>query len=437
MIIFAFFYGMIIRRNVMVILLVCVCTYVQASDTLRIMHYNLMQYAVNVSSCITDLSHKDQCLRTIIKHVHPDIITVNEVGKELKYTKRILDSCLNIDGISCWAHGKLTSESGGNANKFSNMIFYNKEKLTMYTSYHVPNAVRDFNIYKLYVNNAGLRQGDTVFLVVIVGHLKAGVADSLKRESQVEVLMKNLGKIGKADNYIFCGDINVYSSYERAYQLLVNHPKSTIRFYDPIEKAGYWHDNPQFSTTHTQSTHDVYGDCYSAGGLDDRFDFILVSESIMKGTRQIKALPRTYRAVGQDGMRLNKSIIDNNTSLPAKMLNALSIMSDHLPVMMDLKIEEVNTSRWPAGNDLSREMKSVEVKKPMDNQLTFSLNDRQSREYKVEITSIFGQVVFVSQVQTTAGENEFTLNLPKLLPGIYCLKLTCEGAHTIRKIIKR
>lgn len=424
------------RKFLSIMLSVCMCAGVQAADTLRLMHYNLMQYAVNGSSCAADLSQKDKCLRILFDYVRPDIITVNEVGKEMMYTKRILDSCLNINGVSCWGHGRLTSESGGSANKFSNMIFYNKEKLTMHSSYHIPNAVRDFNVYKLYANSSDLRKGDTVFVIVVIGHLKAGVADSLKRENQVETLMKTLDRIGKADNYIFCGDINVYSSYERAYQLLVNYPNPAIRFYDPIEKAGYWHDNARFSTLHTQSTHDVYGGCYSAGGLDDRFDFILVSESVLRGTRNVKALPRTYKAIGQDGMRLNKSVTVNNTSVPVKVLNALSVMSDHLPVVMDVKISKT-VSQWHADSDLSKEMKSVEVKKPVDNQVSFSIKDRQSRVYQVEITSIFGQVVFYTQVQTSAGDNEFTVNIPKLLPGIYCLKLTCEGAHTIRKIIKK
>lgn len=427
-----------VKKIAGIIALVWLCGIAQAADTLRVMHYNLMQYSINTSSCINDLSAKDNALRLIVNRVQPDILTVNEVGKDVKYARRILDNCLNINGVSRWAHGKLTAVSGGEANLFSNMIFYNKDKLTMHSSYHIPNAVRDFNVYKLYANNTNLRGGDTSFIIVIIGHLKAGEADSVKRAEQVSALMERLKKIGRADNYIFCGDMNVNTSGERAYQLMVNNENANIRFYDPINKPGYWHDNPYYASIHTQSTHDIYGGCYSAGGLDDRFDFILVSESVLKGTRKVKALPRTYKTIGQDGKHLNKSILSGSNAESSELVNALSVMSDHLPVTMDVVILDASAEYAMADSkDLVREMQSVWVKNPIDNQVEFSLLDRQSRTYEVEILSIFGQVMYYTQVQTTAGNNEYKIKIPRLLSGIYCLRLTCDGVHTIRKIIKK
>lgn len=427
------------RKITVIVALLLLYNISQAADTLRIMHYNLMQYSLNASGCMHDLSAKDNALRTILNYVQPDILTVNEVGKDVKYTQRILDNCLNVNGVNSWVHGKLTSVSGGEASLFSNMIFYNKDKFTMHSSYCIPNAVRDFNVYKLYANSTNLRGGDTSFIVVIVGHLKAGESDSVKRAEQVSALMTRLKKIGRADNYIFCGDMNVNSSGERAYQLMVNNENANIRFYDPINKPGEWHDNPYYASIHTQSTHDTYGGCYSAGGLDDRFDFILVSQSVLKGTRHVKALPHTYKAIGQDGKHLNASILSGNHSESHNLITALSIMSDHLPIMMDVIIQNSHAEYAMVNGDknMEREMQSVSVKNPIDSHVEFSLYDRQPRIYEVEILSLFGQVMYYTQVQTDVGNNEYKIKVPRLMSGIYCLRLTCNGVHTIRKIIKK
>ena len=42
--------------------------------------------------------------------------------------------------------------------------------------------------------------------------------------------------------------------------------------------------------------------------MDDRFDFILASNEIMKNVDKIEYISGTYKALGQDGNRFNGSI---------------------------------------------------------------------------------------------------------------------------------
>ncbi len=59
---------------------------------------------------------------------------------------------------------------------------------------------------------------------------------------------------------------------------LINFSVEEYRFYDPINRVGDWHNNPSYADIHTQSTHTVYNNCASTGGMDDRFDFIMVQK---------------------------------------------------------------------------------------------------------------------------------------------------------------
>lgn len=79
------------------------------------------------------------------------------------------------------------------------------------------------------------------------------------------------------------------------------------------------------------------------GGLDDRFDLILVSEALAP-----RVIPGSYRSFGNDGVpRLNASIDEPpNTLVSASMAAALKCASDHLPLSVDIIIGET-----PAGID--------------------------------------------------------------------------------------
>ena len=276
-----------------------------AQDTLRMMQYNLMYYTENsgVSDCnqtTNNLDQKDANLRTIFEYVMPDVFCVNEIGSNVTYADRILDNVININGRDYYRHGPLTNYSGG---YIANMIFYDSRKLTLYSNTFITTAYRDINGYTMYYNSPDLAGGDTVFITFWIAHLKAGNYDDniAARLVQTQRLMNRIATSGAPGNYVFSGDLNLYGAEEPSYQELINYSNSLYRFYDPIDREGHWNNNSMFADIHTQSTHSSSTDCFSSGGMDDRFDLILVSPYVFYGSQNVQVLPETYHALGQDG----------------------------------------------------------------------------------------------------------------------------------------
>ena len=130
-------------------------------------------------------------------------------------------------------------------------------------------------------------QGDTIFITFIVCHLKSGSYDGNEttRYQQTLSLMNRLEGLGK-DNYVCSGDFNSYAAVDSGIANVLYWPNPNFRFYDPINQLGYWHENETYSLYHTQSTRSGYEDaCFSGGGFDDRFDFILVSPYVYTGEK--------------------------------------------------------------------------------------------------------------------------------------------------------
>jgi hypothetical protein len=76
------------------------------------------------------------------------------------------------------------------------------------------------------------------------------------------------------------GDLNLYTFTEPAYQQLLQ-VTNNITFADPANRPGSWSNNPNFVDIFTQSTRTDFGLGGTAGGFDDRFDFILTSENML------------------------------------------------------------------------------------------------------------------------------------------------------------
>jgi len=305
------------------------------------MHYNLLNYGNYWGNCTTsnnNVDDKNNSLKTIVNYVKPDIFTVNEISNANSYHEYLMYGALNVDGINYYQMGDPSNQSNS---YIINQVYYNSNKLSLHSSFGIYTYPRDIDIFKFYYNpiNKSI-SGDTVFLYCIVAHLKAGQDYELARANATEELMDYLSNSDAAGNYLFMGDFNIYSSSEQAFQNLLFHPNQQIRFYDPVNQIGQWHDNSYYASVHTQSTHDS-GDCHSGGGMDDRFDFILASDEIINGTDLIQYIQGSYWALGQDGNHFNDALLDppENTSVPLGVLNALYNMSDHLPVVMNLKVD--------------------------------------------------------------------------------------------------
>ena len=320
---------------------------IYAQDSLKLMHYNLLYYGKNTDHCNSfnnNVDEKNADLSKIINYYKPDIFSVNELDGEgaapiVDDEIYLLNNALNTSDINYYK--KVPFESI----YLANTLFYNNNKLGLKSYEPIRMNVgyfdKVFNAYRFYYKSEDLETtNDTLFFTCFVAHLKAGSGSEKERADEVEVFMDYIqNEIGKPGNYFLMGDLNVYNSYETAFQHLINPDNQDYRFNDPIDKLGYWNENESFKYYHTQSTHS-YGGCHSGGGMDDRFDFILVSDYIMNGTKEVHALENTYQALGQDGNSFNGALNKtNNESVPEDIARALYDFSDHLPVTMKIKID--------------------------------------------------------------------------------------------------
>ncbi len=319
-----------------------------AQDTIKVLTYNALNYGNFTSYCTTtnnSVSSKEGYFRSIFSYANADIIGINEIsGAGSYYSKRFLDSVLNKISPNKYEKGQYFNSTSSD---LVNMLYFNKSKFAIKSQFSLMQSTRDICFFKLYYLSPNLLQGDTVYLTCISMHLKAGstTEDETDRAAETNVLMNYIHNAGVSGNILVMGDFNVYGSNEEGFQNLVNNSVSSINFYDPINKLGSWNNNSSYASYHTQSTHLSSSDCPASGGLDDRFDFILINENIKYNTSKVSYISSTYKAIGQDGNHFNQSVNSpNNTSAPSDVISALFNASDHLPVIMSLKINTTPVS---------------------------------------------------------------------------------------------
>lgn len=325
--------------------------YGQDADTIRVMQYNLLLYGANFSNCTSstnNLEDKDGFLKTVSKHVNPDILVVNEMGAAGIYADRILANSLNTDGVNKYRRAPVQNNS---FSSIVNAVFYNKNKFSLYNQEKVIQDVngndltRAIDVCTFYYKDPNLEHDpDTTFLHVLGTHLKAGSSSSdiQSRGLETEAVMDYISTNMSPGYFLIAGDMNMKNSNEQAFKNLTESAAGDFRFYDPIDELGSWNSNGSFAHVHTQSTRssNTNNGCFSGGGMDDRFDLILLSGPIMEDTGKVDYVVNSHKVVGQDGNHLNQSVsAGGNSSVPSNVLVALYEMSDHLPVQLDLSFE--------------------------------------------------------------------------------------------------
>ncbi len=430
------------RKLSILILFVTAFSWAQtAVDTITYMQYNLLSYRTNNGNCTNsnnNATSKDGYMATIVGYVLPDIIAVNEMGADGgTAANRLLTNAINVDGRTNYKQCNYSANSN-----LCNMLYYNKNKFDLYAQDKIERAangaflVRQIDVYTLfYTNSSELTTGDTTFLAVYVTHLKAGSgsSDKTERAAMTAAAMKYHEDNYSDANYIFSGDFNIQTQSEDCYQNLINYSNNSVRFYDPKNKPGSWNSNSNYADLHTQSTRSSSseGGCFSTGGLDDRFDFILCGKEIMDNARGINYISGSYKSVGNDALHFNKDIISSpaNTSVPGPVLNALYYMSDHLPVTLQLGI-----TRGTASTPNYTLQRQVMVGNPVNDILYWKVDGGFSGT--VSITDLQGKQIYASeQLEETA--NWQTINTINLLPGTYIFTLESkEGTAVRKKVVK-
>ena len=190
---------------------------VQAQDTLTVMQYNLLYYGnynsgfANCNESTNNTQDKDENFRIILDYVKPDILTVNEFGATQALQDDFLRHNLNINGVDYWKSDNLINYANS---EIVNHIFYNSKKMELKRHAVIRTSVRDIDAYELYFKTPNLSYGDTITLVCIVAHLKAGDGSTEEgvRRSMIQNAMYFIDENYPKDNVLIMGDFNMYTS---------------------------------------------------------------------------------------------------------------------------------------------------------------------------------------------------------------------------------
>ncbi len=297
------------------------------TDTLKVMYYNILNFPDDGDP------DRELAFRKINGYIQADVILVNELTSDAGGIT-LLNEALNVFGVNHFQKAAFS-----NCPDTDNMLFYNSDKLALYSQHYINNWPRYIDEYVLYYKSAGLASGeDTIFFYFYSAHLKANMGETAVRLTEVNNFKARINSLSNAENIFFGGDMNIYTNAEPAYDALINDGVYPLN--DPLP-AGEWHNNYDLRQYHTQSTRlDNFGGG-STGGMDDRFDFILYSDDVATGVNGVKYIDNSCFAFGNDGQHYNKALVDLpiNPYLPDSIVQALYYMSDHLPVLCDIKVD--------------------------------------------------------------------------------------------------
>jgi hypothetical protein len=189
-------------------------------------------------------------------------------------------------------------------------------------------------------------------------HMKAGSAssDHERRLLEAQRVRDDAESLPAGWSFLIGGDFNIQTSNQAAFlELVGSQTNNAGRFFDPISTPGSWNNNGAFRFVHTQ-------DPVGAGGMDDRFDMILVSGSLIEPgglayigeINSLTGLPfpygtttwddpnHSYRVWGNDGSTFNEALrtVGNTMVGPtiAQALKNMCVGAGHLPVFLDVRV---------------------------------------------------------------------------------------------------
>lgn len=386
------------------------------------MFYNLLEFPE------ANPQNREVILRDILNEYTPDIFMVCELqsgfGGDL-----ILDASLNATE-SLYERVTFVPNQSGGAN-LQQLLFYRKDKFILEDEEVIQTNIRDINHYTLKLSTVDI-QTNPVLIEIFVTHLKSsqGGTNEQLRLDMVQEFTNRLETLDPNAFVLFAGDFNIYSSTEPAYIELLD-PTNAIVMVDPIDTPGAWSTNINFQDIHTQSTRVSSGPfgAGAGGGLDDRFDFILVSENMLSNPT-LSYIPNTYKAFGNNGNCFDLSINDSACSgFYSEILREnLYNMSDHLPIVMDLETnEEIVILNIPTAvlNESNLILKNTVVSENLN---IFNPNGAPIQFW---IVNTLGQIVkeFHSQ-----GGGNIEWDVSYLPTGLYFLQTNTQNSSPIKFI---
>lgn len=389
-------------------------------DTLRVVYYNLLKFPGSTAD-------RADSFKVIFDYLKPDILCVtellNESGADL-----ILNTSLGTNYARTPYIDGFDTET---------QVYYNTNKLGMvrYDSISTAGstsvgASRYIGYTRLYCKEPSLgNHRDTQYVDVIGMHLTASnsSSDSISRYVQTKMLKNWMSARPHIKFVLVGGDLNVYTDQEVGYQTLLDSGSTKLK--DPINRPGRWNNNAAFADVHTQSTRVRAFNGGATGGMDDRFDFILTSDSILQGSR-LKYIPNTYKAVANNGQLFNDSLTHPplTTLVPWPILSALYNAADHLPVYMEM---EFTYKQVISLTDADAEAFHLTVS-PNPTQGLLQVVDHRatSQPLQYKLTDLAGKELLKGNLQGNT-----TLDLTHLPSGLYLLYALQDEAQTCQRIL--
>jgi hypothetical protein len=175
-------------------------------------------------------------------------------------------------------------------------------------------------------------------------------SNATERNAEAGAIRANSDALGQGAHVIYAGDHNFYFSdaQEPAWGTLVAAGNGQAN--DPINQVGNWHINSSFAVIHTQSPcGSSVGNCGASGGMDDRFDFQLVTGEMLDNAG-LSYISGSYHTFGNNGTTYNTDInaASNTVTFPgvtsytkSQILNSLHVFTDHLPVVADYQVPAI------------------------------------------------------------------------------------------------
>ncbi len=402
------------------------CT-LNAQENIKLMFYNVLNFPSEDA-----VPNRLQYLELILDDYRPDLFMIcelnNETGADL-----ILNSLqfLNPNYSRAAFEFNTSDDTLSDQNDLQQMLYYDSSKFILESQTPVTTIFRDFNHYKLRLNTVN-QNTDPIILDVIVCHLKAssGSANQASRLQMINDLQVYLNNFPADSNVILAGDLNVYTNSEPAFQELID-VTNNITFVDPANRIGSWHNNPNFIDVMTQSTRTQTGLGGSTGGFDDRFDFIMTSDTMVSNP-ELSYVAGSYDVYGNNAnvQCYNQEINSSDCSgsdYSFFIRDALYNFSDHLPVLLELETNQtLSTPEFVLTKGIS--IKGTNV---VDNEVQLEIAPELVNDMSVEIYNSYGQLVQRMNVNSSL----ITITTSSLSNGIYYIANTKSQIKPLKFIV--
>ncbi len=411
-------------KRIIFVLFIGLTFTVFSQENVKIMTYNLLNYP-DVDSAI-----RNPNFRKVIRNSNPDILVVQEMTSLAGmngFLSNVMNAYGNVYSMGTFIDGTDTD----------NGIFFRTSKFSFISNTRIRTSLRDINEFKIVHINY---PADTLRIFSV--HLKSsgGAVNENQRASEVDSLRKFTSSLPANSFYMVVGDFNIYGDYEPAYIKLKQITNGNGHFTDAITMTGSWNQF-QYRQYHTQSPRTRGFGGGSTGGMDDRFDMILMSPGIFNAGR-IAYVPGTMTPYGNDGNHYNDSINRRpNTAVPDSVADAIHYASDHIPVIATFTFGNVigisgNNQNIPDKFELSQNFPN-----PFNpsTKIKFEIPDSErnnSFDTELIVYDMLGREVSVLvNTSLKAGKYEAVWNAANLPSGVYFYTLSAGEYRETKRMI--